>query len=232
MPKKNPAASSAPAKPKKSELRREAILASAIDLFDRKGYANTSLDDVAHAVGIRREALYYYFRSRAEILLAIIGPQTADLVEGLRDILAGDEPPPQKLRAAIRNHLRRFDRHCLEMTISLRDGIMGSTPEVRTAMQKVWKEYEQMWTRLVEEGQADGSFARMGAPKMVSFAILGMCNWLSRWYSPRKDTTIDELIDIYHGMITQGLLPRVAEPVPRARAGASKTPAKRVKRSE
>lgn len=208
MQNKERAASSAPAKPRKSELRREAILASAIDLFDRKGYANTSLDDVAHAVGIKREALYYYFRSRAEILLAIIGPQTTGLVDGLREILAGEAPPAEKLRAAICNHLRRFDRHCLEMTISLRDGIMGSTPEVRASMQKVWKEYEQMWTQLVGDGQADGSFVKVGSPKMVAFAILGMCNWLSRWYSPRKDTTIEELIDIYHGMITQGLLPR------------------------
>lgn len=232
MQKKKPAAPPAPAKPKKSEIRREAILASAIDLFDRKGYANTSLDDVAQAVGIKREALYYYFRSRAEILLAIIGPQTADLVEGLRDIVAGDAPPAEKLRAAIRNHLRRFDRHCLEMTISLRDGIMGSTPEVREAMQKVWKDYEQMWTRLVEQGQADGSFVKLGAPKMVSFAILGMCNWLSRWYSPRKDTTIDELIDIYHGMITQGLLPRDAGHPSGASAAPRKAPAKRAKRAK
>jgi AcrR family transcriptional regulator len=222
MQRKERTPSSAPAKPRKSDLRREAILASSIDLFDRKGYANTSLDDVAQAVGIKREALYYYYRSRSEILLAIIGPQTSGLVDGLRQIMAEQMPPADKLRAAIRNHLQRFDRHCLEMTISLRDGIMASTPEVREAMQKVWKEYEQMWTRLVDDGQADGSFVKIGKPKMVAFAILGMCNWLSRWYSPRKDTTIDELIDVYHGMITRGLLPREGAEPAEAQAPAVK----------
>ena len=44
------------AKPRKSALRREEILRHATALFDRKGYANTSLDDVAQAVGIKREA--------------------------------------------------------------------------------------------------------------------------------------------------------------------------------
>lgn len=199
-------------KTKKSVMRRQAILAAAIDLFDRKGYVNTSLDDVAQAVGIKREALYYYFRSRSEMLLAIIEPQTADLVGGLKEVLNSNTRPEDRLRAAIKNHLKCFDRHCLEMTISLRDGIMGATPEVRTVMQTVWKEYEQMWTRLIEQGQADGSFVKLGDPKMVAFAILGMCNWLSRWYSPRKSCTIDELINTYFNLLCQGLLPREDTP--------------------
>lgn len=198
------------AKPRKSDLRREAILRKAVDLFDRHGYVNTSLDDVAKAVGIKREALYYYYRSRAEILLAIIGPQTAALVDGMAGVVAQDLPAIGKLEAAIRNHLQRFDRHCLEMTISLRDGIMGASPEVRRAMQRVWKEYEGMWTALIDGGQRDGSFARIGNPKMVAFGILGMCNWISRWYNPRKDASIEELIRTYFVMVSQGLVPRPA----------------------
>ncbi|MGI9026189.1 MAG: TetR/AcrR family transcriptional regulator [Burkholderiaceae bacterium] len=202
--------SSLATKPRKSDLRREAILQQAVDLFDRHGYVNTSLDDVAKAVGIKREALYYYYRSRAEILLAIIGPQTAALVDGMAQVVAKELPAIEKLEGAIRNHLQRFDRHCLEMTISLRDGIMGASPEVRSAMQRVWKQYESMWTALVADGQRDGSFERIGDPKMVAFGILGMCNWLSRWYNPRKDASIEELIRTYFVMVSQGLVPRPA----------------------
>src|SRR5882724_13157053 len=109
----------APAKTKKSARRREEILQRAAELFDRQGYANTSLDDVARAVGIKREALYYYYRNRSEILLAIIGPQSVALIEGLRAIMRTAATPPEKLHGAIRNHLQRFDRYCLEMTVSL-----------------------------------------------------------------------------------------------------------------
>ena len=49
------------AKTKKSIQRRDAILARATELFDRKGFVNTSLDDIARAVGITREGIYYYF---------------------------------------------------------------------------------------------------------------------------------------------------------------------------
>jgi AcrR family transcriptional regulator len=211
---------SATGKPRKSDLRREAILRAATELFDRKGYVDTSLDDVAQAVGIKREALYYYYRSRAEILLAIIGPQAQALIDGMKEVVAADAPALEQLRGAIRNHLKRFDRYCLEMTISLRDGI-SSGGEVGAAMSRIWKEYEHLWTGLVEAGQRKGEFAAVGDAKMIAFGILGMCNWLARWYNPRRSASIDEIIDTYFTMLSQGLSPRSetvpATPAPRRR---------------
>lgn len=212
-------------KRRKSDLRREAILRAATELFDRQGYSNTSLDEVAQAVGITREALYYYYRSRAEILLAIIGPQAAGLIGGLREVMASDAPAPQKLRLAIYNHLKRFDRYCLEMTISVRDGITSSG-EVAGAMTRIWKEYEQMWTALVKSGQREGLFAPVGDAKMVAFAVLGMCNWLARWYNPRKSVSIDEIIDTYFALASQGLVQREPASPP------SRPPSRRTRRGE
>ncbi len=111
-----------------------------------------------------------------------------------------------KLYGAIRNHLQRFDRHCLEMTISLRDVYLDDAKEVRREMNKIWRQYESMWTQIVEEGQAAGEFSRCGTPKMVAFAILGMCNWLARWYDPKKSVSVDELIETYFDMLAHGLV--------------------------
>jgi AcrR family transcriptional regulator len=196
------------ARTKKSIQRRDAILARATELFDRNGFANTSLDDIARAVGITREGIYYYFRNRSEILLTIIQPQSQGLVDGLRAILQDSElDHGQRLLAAIRNHLVRFDRYCLEMTVSLREGYFEeSDGEVRAVMNRLWKAYEQMWTELVQEGQRAGAFRASGDPKMVAFGVLGMCNWLARWYDPEGTTTIDDLIGDYFDMIAHGLV--------------------------
>ncbi|MCK9918091.1 TetR/AcrR family transcriptional regulator [Microbacteriaceae bacterium K1510] len=203
-PKAKPA--DKPAKPKKSELRREAILRHALALFDLHGFANTSLDDIARETGIKREAIYYYFKDRAEILLCIIRPQTRSLVDGLEAVVKSDVDSTTKLYEAIRNHLQRFDRHCLEMTISLRDVYLDDAKEVRREMDKIWRQYESMWTQIVAEGQASGQFAEVGDPKMVAFAILGMCNWLARWYDPRKSVSVEELIETYFSMLAYGLV--------------------------
>ncbi|MEJ2120218.1 MAG: TetR/AcrR family transcriptional regulator [Alphaproteobacteria bacterium] len=207
------------ARTKKSIQRRDAILARATELFDRKGFANTSLDDIARAVGITREGIYYYFKNRSEILLSIIQPQSQGLVDGLRAVLDDETlDHGERLEAAIRNHLVRFDRYCLEMTVSLRDGYFDdSDAGVLTVMNRFWKDYEQMWTELVQEGQEAGAFRAAGDPKMIAFAILGMCNWLARWYDPKGSTSIDDLIGDYCDMIANGL---VAAPPAASRASA------------
>ncbi len=194
------------AKPSKSSLRRDAILRCATGLFDQRGYSNTSLDDIAQAVGVKREALYYYYRNRSEILLAIIKPQSAALIDGLDAIVAAPAASREKLQQAIDNHLRRFDRHCLEMTIGLRDGLLDASEPVQKSMKRIWKKYEGLWIRLVAEGQDSGEFDRIGDPKMIAFGILGMCNWLARWYNPKKQVSIDEIIRTYTKLIGRGLL--------------------------
>ncbi len=190
----------------KSLQRREEIVKAATAVFDRQGYANTSLDDIARSVGITREGIYYYFDNRAEILLAIIRPQSIALIEGLREIVASERDDLEKLRLAVRNHLERFDRHCLEMTVSLRDGYLEDSGEVGREMNQIWKKYERMWTRLIRDGQRTGGFRKAGDPKMLAFGILGMCNWLARWYDPAKSVSIDDIIDSYFGMIGFGLI--------------------------
>ncbi len=204
LPKASPPAK--PQKPKKSELRRQAILQHALALFDRQGFANTSLDDIARETGVKREAIYYYFKNRAEILLNLIRPQSEALVSGLKEIIDSDADASTKLYLAIRNHLQRFDRHCLEMTISLRDIYLEDAKEVRREMDQTWHRYEAMWTRIVADGQASGEFAACGDPKMIAFAILGMCNWLARWYDPRRSVSVDELIETYFEMLAHGLV--------------------------
>lgn len=224
---KRPAARKAPAdKPKKkSELRREAILKHGLALFDRQGFANTSLDDIASATGIKREAIYYYFKNRAEILLSIIRPQSEALVEGLRVVVNTDADARSKLYLAIRNHLQRFDRHCLEMTISLRDIYLDDAKEVRAEMDQTWRRYEGMWTRIIADGQAAGEFTHCGDAKMIAFAILGMCNWLARWYDPRKSISVDELIETYFDIIANGLVATSAVRRGKTATGALRIPA-------
>lgn len=195
-----------PAKLSKSLLRRHSILERATELFDQRGYSNTSLDDIAQAVGVTREALYYYYRNRSEILLAIIKPQSTALIDGLDAIVATSLSCDEKLHRAIDNHLRRFDRHCLEMTIGLRDGLMDASEPVQKSMRRIWKKYESLWIDLVIAGQKSGAFERIGDPKMIAFAILGMCNWLARWYNPGKAVPIDEIIETYTTLIGRGLI--------------------------
>ena len=209
LARRAPRAEAAPvAKTEKSARRRQDILQRAAELFDRHGYANTSLDDISNAIGIKREALYYYYRNRSEILLAIIRPQSEGLIRGLEEVMKSEAGAATKLRLAVQNHLQRFDRHCREMTVSLRDGLFEGAGDVHSEMKDMWKRYERLWVELVAKGQRSGEFVRTGDSKMIAFGILGMCNWLARWYNPRKPVMIDEIIDTYVSLLSNGLIAR------------------------
>ena len=64
--------------------RRAEIIRRATEVFERQGVNRTSFEDIAQAVGIKREAIYYYFKSRAELLLEVILPQSVALLNNIR----------------------------------------------------------------------------------------------------------------------------------------------------
>jgi AcrR family transcriptional regulator len=186
--------------------RRIEILRRATEVFERQGVNRTSIEDIAKAVGVKREAIYYYFRSRGEILLRIILPQSMSMVMALEGIINSNASDADKLRAAIRNHLDSFNPNYLEMTVALREEhFLDDDPKLKE-LRRSWREYSALWTRLVAEGQARGGYKPGLDPKMVAFGILGMCNWLSRWYDPSKDVTVEQIIETFYTMTAHGIL--------------------------
>ena len=187
------------------ENRREEILRAAQDLFHRQGYANTSLDDIARAVGIKREGLYYYFPNRTQILIEIIRPLGLQLRDRVREILESDAPPEEKIRQTVENHLRRFENRFAESKITLRDDYFAENDAVLAEMGPIWNEYEALWVAIIEEGQKKGVFDDTLDPRLAHLGILGLCNWVARWYMPGKSIPVPDLIEMYNRMVLRSL---------------------------
>jgi AcrR family transcriptional regulator len=186
--------------------RRIEILRRATEVFERQGVNHTSIEDIAKAVGIKREGIYYYFESRGEILVKILLPQSQSLHQALKAIVASSMSSNEKLRAAIRNHLDKFNPNYLEMSVALREDHFFTEDSNLIELRRLWREYGDLWTKLITEGQHRGEFRAGADPKMVAYGILGMCNWMSRWYDPSKAVSITEIIDIFYGIASQGIL--------------------------
>lgn len=186
--------------------RRREILRRAAEVFERKGVSGTSMEDIAHAVGIKREGVYYYFKSRGDILLEVILPQSKTLHRNLERICRSSMSPVEKLHGAIENHLDAFNPAYLEMSVALRETHFAANDEKLQEIRQVWDSYSNLWTGLVAEGQKQGAFKPELDPKTAAFGLLGMCNWVSRWYDPSKSTTIEEIVETYFSLATSGLV--------------------------
>ena len=89
----------------KWEHRYREVLDAAAIAFAEKGYLGASTRDIAERLGIRAASLYYYLPSKEAALLAICKLGVLDFIDNLKDIIAQPEPAPEKLQAAITNHL-------------------------------------------------------------------------------------------------------------------------------
>jgi AcrR family transcriptional regulator len=187
------------------ENRREEILRAAQDLFHRQGYANTSLDDIARAVGIKREGVYYYFPNRTQILITIIKPLGLQLRDRVREILESDASPEEKICQTVENHLMRFESRFAESKITLRDDYFAENEDVLAEMQPIWDEYETLWVAIISEGQDKGAFDATLDPRLAHLGILGLCNWVARWYKPGSSIPVPDLIAMYNRMILRSL---------------------------
>jgi AcrR family transcriptional regulator len=187
------------------ENRREEILRAAQDLFHRQGYANTSLDDIARAVGIKREGVYYYFPNRTQILITIIKPLGLQLRDRVREILESDASPEEKICQTVENHLMRFENRFAESKITLRDDYFAENEDVLAEMQPIWDEYETLWVVIISEGQDKGAFDATLDPRLAHLGILGLCNWVARWYKPGSSIPVPDLIAMYNRMVLRSL---------------------------
>lgn len=197
---------STPRRRLKSERRRADILEQAQRLFQSKGYSDTTLDDIAQAVGIKREGLYYYFKNRRDIMHALVIPILEDLNQSIASIADSNVGPAAKFYAAIRNHLF-FDMDSLGMVVLTGHGDdLQEGREMDRNLRPYYKSYELAWAKIIDEGRSAGLFARDADTKIIVYAVLGMCNWMFRWFDPSKKIQLDEIANTFFALTANGLV--------------------------
>lgn len=181
----------------KSGLRRglveSQILEASAVLFAERGFAATSLQDIAEAVGVSRPALYHYVSSKDEILARLTDGLIVSAGEGirvaLREKLPADEQLPLLLRALLVPIAESPGRFRLLLT---RDASIQT--ESRARLAELERTVARSLIGLVERGMGEGVFRRC-EPRTAAFAVLGMINWVAWWYTPGGAQTIEQLSD-------------------------------------
>ncbi|MDD3653881.1 MAG: TetR/AcrR family transcriptional regulator [Desulfotomaculaceae bacterium] len=181
------------------------IIDTAIKLFRKKNYHGTSMQDIAEEVGIYRGSIYHYINSKEEMLYHIVKRPVLKGFESLKKIQEEDLPPIQKLRRAIEYHVRHYSmEHRAELAIMLED-TKHLSEKYQKLIREELKKYERTFLSIIKEGIQKGDIKELD-PKIVTFAILGMTNWMYRWYAVDGILSANEVADIFIDMILNGLL--------------------------
>ena len=193
----------------KWENRYREVLDAAAIAFADKGYLGASTRDIAEHLGIRAASLYYYLSSKEAALLAICRLGVLDFIDSLRDIIARGEPAPEKLRAAITNHLLPLRSHPAADYIRVFVLHRHELPNgPRQEVGRLAHTYQGLIRQIFVDGISTGEFAADLNPELATLGLLGLCNSVIAARSLPSTSMIDDFVAEYsrifiHGVIAQ-----------------------------
>jgi len=187
-------------------IRKQKIIDTAAVLFHRKGYSSTSLDDVSKELGITKAAIYHYIKNKDELLSIIYTQAFENIFRDTYEISAMELSPEEKLRRIIRNHIHNIIIKDLSMFSVF---FSEETQLPKKDFQKIRKE-KKKYTNIIEEIINEGiskRFFKKVDPKLQAYAILGMCNWIYKWYNTdRAIYRPDQIADHFISLLEIGYL--------------------------
>jgi AcrR family transcriptional regulator len=196
----------APGLPRASEesrfqLQRDRVLKAAAHCFNQKGYRGTSLKDVANMLGLTDPALYYYVRSKEE-LVYLCYVRAADLGrEAMQSAIAEGQDGFDKVLLYLRNHVDFMVGE--RGPIAIMSEIPSLKIEHRHEVLELSRKHGAAFEALIEEGIADGSIAPCDV-RMTGNAIMGAINWIPKWY--HGDAVVaSQVVEAFPKILSSGL---------------------------
>lgn len=202
-------------------IKRDAVLKEAGRAFSKRGFYNTSLDDVAKALRVSKGTLYNYVQDKQEILFEFyrIGTTIGERAFEVAKQEGGSGA--NVLGNALRTYIQLLTEE-LGACGALME-IDALRPADRAVAVKHRDAFQRKFLALIEAGIKDGSLRPVDDPKLAIYTFMGAINWIPRWYLPTGRLTSTYIAEAMTDMLLRGLLTdtRAAPPAARSPARAS-----------
>lgn len=185
--------------------RRIEILKSAAAAFRRRGYHGASVDEIASALEMTKGNLYYYFQNKEEILFACHDYSLDILLALLAEVQAEPSRPDEKLRRLVLAFVSILLDELQGTALTL--DLQALSPPLLERIIAKRDTFDQGMRAVIQQGIDEGLFTP-GDPKMISFAILGAVNWITKWFDPAGPLTSDQIGDAFANYLVGGLVRR------------------------
>ena len=185
--------------------RRAEIVAIAGDLFAERGYANTTVREIADAAGILSGSLYHHFDSKESIVDELLSSFLAETMAAYQAAIAAAETHTDALRALVQIAFAAVHDH--------RAAVAVMHQEFHTLLQYPRFEYlrtasddaERVWLGVLRAGMRTGEFRRVTDPALT-YRFIRDAVWNTvRWYEPTGRNRIDTIANRYLELLLDGL---------------------------
>ncbi|MBT6095065.1 MAG: TetR/AcrR family transcriptional regulator, partial [Rhodospirillaceae bacterium] len=169
--------------PPRRDNRRPQLLDAAARNFREQGYAAASMRDIAAGAGMKAGSMYYYFASKADLLIAVHEEGIRRISAAVDEAVVSGSDPWSRLRAAMSAHLSVLLDGGDYAQVVIRELPLHEYA-VRERLVPLRDEYEARFAQLFDDlPLVDGASRRH-----LRLLVLGALNWSQTWYRPGGDT--------------------------------------------
>ena len=181
--------------------RKEELSRQAARLFAEKGYHGTSIGDLADSMGVQKGSLYAHIEGKEDLLYQTMRGGAAAF-HGALDSVPDDAPPAEKVRLALRAHLRVVSEQLDVATVFVQEWkyLEGERLEEIVSERR---RYEERIRELFREGRDLGELRADLDVNAAALAFLSAANWAYTWLAPGADT--DALADRFFALFLDGI---------------------------
>ena len=191
---------------KQREIKRNAVLQAAAQLFNERGYHATSLDDIADRLNVSKPTLYYYIGSKDQILLACVRSALDLMQAGIGEVHAAGGSAVDQLEACMRIYAAVVMQDFGMCVIRIGEDPLPAP--LKKELRRAKADIDRQFRHLIEAGITEGSLAPCD-PKMAGFMLAGALSWIGRWFRNDGALTPEQITQQAMELLSNGMLRRM-----------------------
>jgi AcrR family transcriptional regulator len=183
--------------------RRSEIRLTAKKLFKERGYAATSMRDLAKEVGIEAASLYNHLASKEELLHEMCFDIADQFFNAFQSATAAEKNPSKKLKAAIKAHIGVIANNLDASSVFFHEWVFLKEPDL-SRFKKLRSQYEQGFRELVQKGIEEKDFKDVNI-KLAVFTIISALNATHDLYRSTEKLSQEEIAESISNLLLKGL---------------------------
>ena len=184
--------------------RKEQVIRMAAELFREKGYAASSMRDLAQKLGIEAASLYSHIKSKEEILQNLCFDLATEFRKSLDEVEKQKGPASEKLRKGITGHIQVMAKDLTAAAVFMNEHRHLSQPYLREFL-LLRINYINRFKDIIEEGINTGEFKENIDKKLAVMTLFSSLNWMPQWYDPNSNIVPEGLGQQLSDMLINGL---------------------------
>jgi AcrR family transcriptional regulator len=169
------------------------LFTAAVDLFGERGYAGATIDDIVERAGIAKGTVYYHFRSKSELVSALLDDGLRRLAASFRSEIEGAQGGDAALRALVHAELSYIEHYQTFAKLVMSE-MWHADRDWRDSLRTLREEYVEVFAGVLRRGIAEGAFRADLDVQTTASTIFGMIATAALdWLAFDREAALDDV---------------------------------------